>query len=471
MSRDDPFGLSEDREKTRIRLVDASTSPRAAPAPQAQPPRQPLYEQPSYPTQPVAAAPLKQTRAHPNKLVSAFAPLLEFAPELENALAPENPETLRTRLLDALVRARDTAVSTGSSLERADQAAWVVAALLDDLALNTPWGGASAWPRQPLVVMLRGDVDAGTQFFQRLEQLERNPNRDPEMLELQYHCMALGFRGKYRVPGRAGDRSLNAVRVAAARFLRNADAEDAPLSPNWRGVVASDEPPRFIVPIWVVALLAVFVATATYVGLSVGLSSHATTLATLVRALPPADRTAITRIAPKPEPAAPEAPPPPPPPEPQVVEFDLLPEFNKAAPASLRPALKGNESISLARLVIQATDPELFQSSRATLSSGFEPLIASIAGVIIENEDLIGNITVVGHTDNVPARRSNPLSSNQKLSEARAETIMDLLVQAGVPKERIKSEGKAETEPIADNSTREGRASNRRVEVLIEKRL
>jgi len=321
------------------------------------------------------------------------------------------------------------------------------------------------------VVMLRGDVDAGTQFFQRLEQLERNPNRDPEMLELQYHCMALGFRGKYRVPGRAGDRSLNAVRVAAARFLRNADVEDAPLSPNWRGVVASDEPPRFIVPIWVVALLAVFVATATYVGLSVGLSSHATTLATLVRALPPADRTGITRIAPKPEPVAPEAPPAPPPPAPQVVEFDLLPEFTAAAPAPLRPALKGNESISLARLVIQATDPELFQSSRAKLSAGFEPLIASIAGVIVENQELIGNITVVGHTDNVPARRSNPLSTNQRLSEARAATIMDLLVEAGVPKERIKSEGKAETEPIADNSTREGRASNRRVEVLIEKRL
>lgn len=466
MSRDDPFGLSEDREKTRIRLVDASSSPKT----QAQAPRQPLREQPSYPTQPMAAAPVRRTRAHPNKLVAAFAPLLEFAPELENAIPPENPEALRTRLLDALVRARDTALAAGSSLERADQAAWAVAALLDDLALNTPWGGASAWPRQPLVVMLRGDVDSGTQFFQRLEQLERNPNRDPEMLELQYHCMALGFRGKYRVPGRAGDRSLNAVRVAAARFLRNADVEDAPLSPNWQGVVASDEPPRFIVPIWVVALIPVLVATAIYVGLSMSLSSHATTLATLVRSLPPADRTAITRMAPKPEPQAPEAPPPPPP-EPEVVEFDLLPEFAAAAPQLLRPALKGNESISLARLVIQATDPELFQSSRATLSAGFEPLIASIASVILENQELIGNITVVGHTDSVPARSSNPLRTNQRLSEARAETIRDLLVEAGISKERIKSEGRAATEPVGDNATREGRASNRRVEVLIEKRL
>ena len=115
-------------------------------------------------------------------------------------------------------------------------------------------GQCSGTPRQPLVVMLRGDVDAGTQFFARLEELERHPNRDREMLELQYHCMALGFRGKYRVPGRSGDRSLNAVASRPRGFLRDTDAEGAPLSPNWKGVVASDEPQRFIVPIWVMAV-------------------------------------------------------------------------------------------------------------------------------------------------------------------------------------------------------------------------
>ena len=50
-------------------------------------------------------APVKRSRAHPNVLVNAFAPLLEFAPELESALPPENPEALRTRLLEELVRA------------------------------------------------------------------------------------------------------------------------------------------------------------------------------------------------------------------------------------------------------------------------------------------------------------------------------------------------------------------------------
>jgi type VI secretion system protein ImpK len=441
MSRDDPFGLSEDRERTRIRLTGAAPRPMT-----------PL----------VSGAPVKRSRTHPNTLVNAFAPLLEFAPELESALPPENPEALRTRLLDELIRARDSAMTAGSSLERADQAAWVVAALLDDLALNTPWGGASAWPRQPLVVMLRGDVDAGTQFFTRLDELERHPNRDRELLELQYHCLALGFRGKYRVPGRSGDRSINAVRVAAARFLRDADAEGAPLSPNWKGVIASDEPQRFIVPIWVMALGAAVIATAVHVGLSMGLSSQAVELSALVRALPPPSRADITRAAPKLDA---------PPPEAVTVDFALLPEFKAGAPAELKAALSGTESVSLAKLVIQSSNPELFQSSRATLTEGYEPLIDSIAKVILANQELIGNITVVGHTDSVRLQKSNPLSTNQRLSEARAETIAKLLVQSGVPQERVRSEGRAETDPVADDSTREGRALNRRVEVLVEKRL
>ncbi|MES0128726.1 type IVB secretion system protein IcmH/DotU [Mesorhizobium sp. M0029] len=441
MSRDDPFGLSEDRERTRIRLSGAPT-PRAMPLPAS------------------GVTAKRSARAHPNVLVNAFSPLLEFAPELENAQPPENPEALRTRLLDELVRCRDTTMAQGSSLERADQAAWLVAALLDDLALNTPWGGASAWPRQPLVVMLRGDVDAGAQFFARLEELERHPNRDREMLELQYHCMALGFRGKYRVPGRSGDRSLNAVRVAAARFLRDSDAEGAPLSPNWKGVIASDEPQRFIVPIWVMVAAAAVIATAIHIGLSMSLSSQAVELSALVRALPPPTRTDVTRASPKVDA-----------PSPVAVDFALLPEFQAAAPDELKRALSGTESVSLARLVIQASNPELFQSSRAQLTDGFDPLIASVAKVILENQELIGDITVVGHTDGVPLQKTNPLSTNQRLSEARAAEIADILIQNGVPKERVRSEGRAATDPVADDGTREGRALNRRVEVLVEKRL
>ena len=121
--------------------------------------------------------------------------------------------------------------------------------------------------------------------------------------------------------------------------------------------------------------------------------------------------------------------------------------------------------------MVQWANPELFQSARATLSDGFEPLIASIGQVIAANQELIGNITVVGHTDSIPLSGSNLFADNQRLSEGRAETIARILVANGAPADRVRAEGRAAADPVATNTTREGRALNRRVEILVEKRL
>ena len=326
-------------------------------------------------------------------------------------------------------------------LARADAGAWAVAALLDDLALNTPWGGVSAWPRQPLVSTLYGDVDAGARFFDRLEELEAHPNRDPELLELLYFCLSLGFRGRYRVPGRAGARSLAAVRTSAARLLRDPEAAQAPLSPNWQGVVAADEPRRFTVPLWVLFAAAAVAAAAIYFALSLRLEGQSEQLAVLARSLPPAERAEIFR--PPRDTTLPPAP------AAEASDFTLVPGFEAAAPEGLRPALKGSETVSLAKLVVQWTDPEVFRSSQAALTPGFEPLIASIGQTIAANQDLIGDVVVVGHTDSIPVSGANPFNDNQGLSEARAATIAEILIANGASPDRVRWEGRAATEPVA----------------------
>ena len=145
-------------------------------------------------------------------LVAAFSPLLELAPELERAHPPGQPEVLRQRVQGSLIDARDAAVALGQPLTRANQGAWFVAALIDDIALNTPWGGHSDWPRQPLVTALSGEVDAGTRFFRHLDELIAHPNRDPDLLELAYLCLGLGFRGQYRPQGPTGEATVTALR-------------------------------------------------------------------------------------------------------------------------------------------------------------------------------------------------------------------------------------------------------------------
>ena len=476
--KDDPFGLSNDAGRTRIRPVKTGQStqtaqPTAQPshggAPQSgyQQPGQnpPAYNQPAY-NQPASRGPrVRHARNHPNPLIAAFSALLEIAPELERAMPPANAETLRVRLQDNLIDARDGAVGMGAPLTRANQAAWFVAALIDDIVLNTPWGGHSDWPRQPLVVGLSGDVDAGTRFFDQLDELQRYANRDPDLLELAFVCVSLGFRGKYRVQGSAGDAALIALRSSTARLIRNSDAEQADLSPHWRGVVAADEPPHFLVPLWTILLTAAALITAIYVGLSIQLSGKAEQLYALARLLPPPERAAIFRPVRTTETlAVPEL-------VLQPLVLELVPACLAKAPPDTAAALSGSDDVSFAFLTLRGSNPEVFRSAKADINQVYGPLVTSLAACITENVELIGKVTVIGHTDSEPVQKSNPFASNQGLSEARAGTIADLLIAAGVPADLVASEGRADSEPVGDNGTKPGRAENRRVEIKIEKKL
>jgi OOP family OmpA-OmpF porin len=71
---------------------------------------------------------------------------------------------------------------------------------------------------------------------------------------------------------------------------------------------------------------------------------------------------------------------------------------------------------------------------------------------------------VEGHTDS-----NGNDASNQKLSQDRAESVRAYLVQRGVKSERITAVGKGESTPVATNDTTEGRANNRRVEIIVQK--
>jgi outer membrane protein OmpA-like peptidoglycan-associated protein len=71
-------------------------------------------------------------------------------------------------------------------------------------------------------------------------------------------------------------------------------------------------------------------------------------------------------------------------------------------------------------------------------------------------------VAIEGHTDNVGS-----LPSNQQISEARAKVVRDALLTRGVPAERLKAEGFAFQRPVVSNSNEEGRALNRRVDIII----
>lgn len=100
-----------------------------------------------------------------------------------------------------------------------------------------------------------------------------------------------------------------------------------------------------------------------------------------------------------------------------------------------------------------------FDTGKATIKPESNELIDEIVAALNTEADL--KVKLEGHTDNV-----GDAAANQKLSEDRANAVMQAIVAAGIDQGRLSAEGFGLTKPIADNATEEGKAQNRRVELV-----
>jgi chemotaxis protein MotB len=116
------------------------------------------------------------------------------------------------------------------------------------------------------------------------------------------------------------------------------------------------------------------------------------------------------------------------------------------------------------KVVIRIRENGSFPSASDRLESGFQPVVAKLAEVVRRVE---GDIVVAGHTDSLPIRNAR-FRSNWELSSARAVTVLhSLLTASGARADRFEVEGHAATQPIDSNDTADGRARNRRVEIIL----
>ncbi len=130
--------------------------------------------------------------------------------------------------------------------------------------------------------------------------------------------------------------------------------------------------------------------------------------------------------------------------------------------AELRQSLGGQVGIrnTGSSLVVTLPQDILFATDSATLTGALQNDIAALARSL--NTYPGTTVVVIGHTDN-----TGDADYNQNLSRRRAQAVTSVLIQNNVRPERIATLGRGETAPIADNLTPEGRARNRRVEIII----
>lgn len=470
-SPSDPFGRSD---RTIIRPNPAGRrtpapsqpspqQPAPAPAPYA-PPAAPspgvpgtgeewLSAQPpmprSPPPQPAGAGPLPRREQlltpSANPLLRAAGPLLLLLGRLRSSLSSAPPAQLLGQVGETIEAFEHEVRAAGASAEQTRVAKYVLCATADDIVQNIPGEDRHVWTQYSMLSRFFGERTGGVRFFEELERAKADPSVNYDLLELMHACLALGFEGIHRTSA-GGAANLQMIQRNLFETLRRVKQPDPELSPRWRGQAVVAQAARFKVPVWSVAAIAGVAVLGLYFVFRALLGGNAEAAASALLSVHPKGELGIVRKVF----SAPPPPLPPPAQPPKVCGAVQPPIVCQITP-----------NVIIVRLV----DITLFEPGQAAVRDEFRPLIERIA-TVLETEG--GAVKVLGHTDNVPIRTAR-FPSNVELSQARAKAVGELLKTRLSKPERISVEGKGADVPIAPNATREGRAKNRRVEIVIQR--
>ena len=288
-------------------------------------------------------------------------------------------------------------------------------------------------------------------FFDELERAKADPTTNYSVLELMYSCLALGFTGVHRTAA-GGAANLQMIQRNLYEVLRRVKPRtNADLSPNWVGQDLPTQAPTFRIPLWALAAIAASLLFALFITLRILLAGNADAVTEEMQRLFPETALQIER--------APVATPAPPIPVRNSTQLERI----LAALAEEVAAKKANAFENGNNIIVSVGDFATFASGSATVLDTFKSIGAKIAQAL-EKEP--GDIRIVGHTDNQKIR-SNKWPSNYELSLERAKAVAAVLKPGLSLADRLKVEGKGETQPLGSNETAEGRARNRRVEISI----
>ncbi len=385
-----------------------------------------------------------------NPLVAAAANLMILLGRLRTGLV----EMQAAPLIDHVTREIDlferNALAAGINPQDASDAKYALSATADDIVQNLPGADRGMWLEYSMVARFFGERSSGVRFFQKIDEAMRAPGQRFNLLELMLTCLALGFEGQYRTMPN-GSVELARIRTAIYETLRRVQPRpDDDISIKWTAVPMDGKRRRGGVPIWIVTAVAAAMVMVLFATLSTLLNAQSSEVRNGILALHQ-DRPPISIERTEP-----------------VVEAYVAPssQLDRIRAALAEKIAQGEVEVDRNNdwVFVRVGEYLQFAPASADLTSDFSTLAAAIGNTLnAEN----GPVRVVGHTDSDRMSGRGRYKTNEQLSVARAQTVADILAVSVADPSRIAVEGLGATDPIADNATREGKARNRRVEIMI----
>ena len=365
------------------------------------------------------------TQAFPNPLREIFTDMIAYVIFFEASCSKQPPSAseLREKIV-ALANAQEERVkNSGLAVEAFREARFAVLAWVDETILNSNWPNQRQWHH--LMSSYYGTLNAGEEFFRHLEQLPTSAN---DVREIYYLCLCLGFEGRYafgnsrhelrdlkqqlyKQLSSSGDIRQNYPRLFPEAYQRAAATPSTPARSNlyWYLAVMS-VPLLFFAVFWFI------------------LWNESNRLIAEIR-------------------------------KPRDVSESWQTCLRRGLSQRDIPAKDSSRGvvITLGALVFEVNSTQITGKAQRRI----DELVDTVKGCARDSV-----IVVEGHAS---MEKGVNETRNLELSEGRARTVAAAFSSSGFPLERISVRGFGSSAPIASNDTEEGRARNRRVEIIVRK--
>lgn len=336
-------------------------------------------------------------------------------------------EAFRASLIMRIEDAHQRALKAGISSVQWDMAQYALCTLLDETISSTSWGEVG-WASMSLLLHFHGESHGGERFFSLLEQLQQNEPHDRQVLTLFYLCLALGLEGRYRIQPN-GEQQLEKIRQTLYRQLHHSDDVNAA---RRRGVGFPSIRQQKQNVLAGALFLSVGVAGISFFNLSAAYQRQTERLQKMHDGQKQQDWMQQVQAA--------------------IAEL----------PDSLFQWVRDGDEMR-----ITLSNGTFFSSGSADISVRQQRDLQRLADGF---RHFPVQVSVIGHTDNVPAGKV--WKSNTALSLARARTVTQAMaVLPGTGAFPVSIEGKGESVPLVPNDNADNRARNRRVEIVITPRI
>ena len=192
---------------------------------------------------------------------------------LRTGTAPHSVAEFNRRVDGFLSQFERHASNFGKSQQSVEDSKYAFCALMDEIVLASDFEIRDEWERNPLQLRIFGEHLAGEGFFERLENVRLNPQKNIEALEVFHTCLLLGFQGKYLLEGME---KLGYLTVRIGQEIAAVRGGRAEFAPHWKPAFRFQEFVRHELPLWaffsllVVAAILVFLAFTFLLGNRVG---------------------------------------------------------------------------------------------------------------------------------------------------------------------------------------------------------